>query len=299
MVVIANSEAGRRGPLPAGTPVAERAGAALDATGLSYALLVPAGPDEVRRLVREAVAAGAELVVAAGGDGTVRLVASELVGTDTALGILPAGTVMNLARMLDIPLELEAAARLLVAGRRRTIDLAELDGRYVFEGVSVGLSSAVFRAFDDLQGGRLRSLLRLVRAVRRARPVRAAVEVDGRRVTTHALAVLITTGPYVGAALGVVPHARIDDGALEVVIFPRFSPWDLLRYFAAIAFGRERYHPGIRRLAGRHVRVLTAVPLPVRADGCDRGTTPVEVRLAPRRLTVVGGHPERTVRGRP
>ena len=243
--------------------------------------------------VRTAVAEGADLVVAAGGDGTVRLIASELVGTTVTLGILPLGTVMNLARMLDIPLDPEAAARLLIAGQTRTLDIGELDGTYFFEGVSVGLSSAVFRAFDDLQEGQLGSLLRLVRTMRRARAVRTTLTVDGRRTTTRALAVLITTAPYVGAALGVVPAARIDDGTLDVVLFPRFSAWDLLHHFATIAFGRARSHPHIRQLAGRHIHVATAVPLPVRVDGSDRGTTPVAVRLARQRLTVVGGRPER------
>ena len=298
VVVIANPEAGQRGPLPTGAPVVESVSAALDAVGLSYELLVPADPHESRRLVRTAVAEGAELVVAAGGDGTVRLIASELVGTSVVLGVLPLGTVMNLARMLDIPLDLPEAARLLVTGQTRTLDIGELDGTHFFEGVSLGLSSEVFRAFDDLQEGRLGSLLRLMRAVRRARAVRTAIDVDGQRTTVRALAVLITTGPYVGAALAVVPAARIDDGSLEVVIFPRFSAWDLLHHFALIAFGRARSHPHIRRMSGRHIRVATSQPLPVRVDGSDHGTTPVEVRLAPHRLTVVAGRPERTRRDR-
>ena len=296
MVVIANPEAGQRGPLPAGVPVVDRVRDALDGVGLTYELLVPADPEETRRLVRTAVAQGADLVVAAGGNGTVRLVASELIGTSVTLGILPMGTVMNLARMLDIPLDPQEAARLLVAGHTRTLDIGELDGTQFFEGVSVGLSSAVFRAFDDLQDGRPGSLLRLARTLRRARPVRATIGVDGRRMTTRALAILVTTGPYVGAALGVVPEARIDDGMLDVVIFPRFSPWDLLRHFALIAFGRARYHPHIRRLSGRHVRVETSEPLPVRADGSNYGTTPVEIRLAPHRLTVVSGRSEQADR---
>ena len=299
VVVIANPEAGQRGPLPAGRPVVDSVSAALDAVGLTYELLAPTDADETRQLVRTAVAEGADVVVAAGGDGTVRLVASELIGTTVALGILPMGTVMNMARMLDIPLDVDEAARLLVAGQRRPIDIGEVDGTHVFEGISVGLSSEVFRAFDDLQEGRFRSLLRLARTVRRARPVRMRIEVDGRRTTTRALAVLITTGPYVGAALGVVPNARIDDGTLDVVIFPRISPWDLLHHFASIAFERDRYHPRIRRLSGRHIRIATSQPMPVRADGSDRGMTPVEVRLAPHRLSVIAGTPERSGRDQP
>lgn len=287
-VVMLNPEAGRRGPVATGIPIEEIEGA-LDRAGLRYELVVPEEPDAIPELARAAIERGAGLVVAAGGDGTVRMVAGAVIGSQAVLGILPLGSVMNIARMLEIPRELDQAAALLASAPPLEIDVGEVDGQRFFEGVSIGLSSELFRFVDDLQQGQLGSPLDFLRTFRRYRPRRVRLVIDDRPYTARALAVVIANGPYVGAGLTVAPAARLDDGLLDVVLFRRFSRWDLLRHFVGIAFGRRRYHPRIMTLAGKHIRVEARSPLPVRADGNDLGTTPVEVRVIPRALRVITG----------
>ncbi len=113
-------------------------------------------PDRRRRLaqtVARAVESGAQLIVAAGGDGTVGLVGTELLGTDVALGILPLGSVMNIARMLGIPRDLAAAAEVLAARRVATIDVGEANGQVFFETATVGMNAAVFSAAQHFEDG--------------------------------------------------------------------------------------------------------------------------------------------------
>lgn len=288
-VVILNPEAGRRGPVSTSDASTEEIARALDLAGLRYELVVPDDPDAIPLLARAAVERGAELVVAAGGDGTVRMVADGVIGSQAALGILPLGSVMNIARMLEIPRELDQAAALLATAPLLAIDVGEVDGHRFFEGVSIGLSSEVFRFVDELQQGQLGSPLDFLRTLRRYRPRRVRLLIDDRPLTARALAVVIANGPYVGAGLTVAPDARLDDGLLDIVLFRRFSRWGLFRHFVGIAFGRRRYHSKILTLPGRHIRVEARSPLPVRADGNDHGTTPIEVRVIPRALTVIAG----------
>ena len=96
-----------------------------------------------------------------------------------------------------------------------------------------------------------------------------------------------------GIGFTVAPEARLDDGLFDVRIFRRFSRWELLRHFAAIAFGRRRYSPKIATYRSSHVRVDSAHPLPCRADSHDLGTTPVTfvVRPAALRIAVPIEHP--------
>ena len=288
-VVILNPEAGRRGPVSTSVATTEEIARALDLAGLRYELVVPDEPDAIPLLARAAVERGAELVVAAGGDGTVRMVAEAVIGSRAALGILPLGSVMNIARMLEIPRELDQAAALLASAPPIEIDVGEVNGQRFFEGVSIGLSSEVFRFVDQLQQGQFSSPMAFLRTVRRYRPRRVRLLIDNRPFTARALAVVIANGPYVGAGLTVAPDARLDDGLLDVVLFRRFSRWDLLRHFVGIAFGRRRSHPRIMTLAGKHIRVEARSPLPVRADGNDLGTTPAEVRVVPRAVRVIAG----------
>lgn len=286
VVVLVNPEAGRRGPVGNG-PGPDAIARALDAVGLASDLRVPDEASAVARLARQAVESGAGVVVAAGGDGTVRMVAEAVFGRETWLGILPMGTVMNIARMLGIPRDLDEAATLLATGSPRTIDVGEVGGALFLEGVSIGLSSDVFHFAHDLQHGQVASPLAFIRTLARYRPVQLTALVDDRQVSTRVLATCITNGPYVGAGLTVAPQAQPDDGMLDLVLFERFTRWELLRHFAGIAFGRRRVHPKVRRLATGRVRIETRLPLPVRVDGDDIGTTPIEARVVPRALTVI------------
>jgi diacylglycerol kinase (ATP) len=244
-----------------------------------------------RESVLAAAADGIDIVVAAGGDGTADLVAEQLLETDTALAILPLGSVMNLARTLGIPRDLEAAAEIIRDGEIRRIDVGEADtadGRMVrfFEAGSVGMNAALFREAARFDGGDWLSILRTVWVALRYRPARMRLELDDQVVPTRALMITVSIGPYTGVGMTVAPDAQIDDGRFDVQVFRGFSKWELIRHLFAIALGRRRYSPHVSTYRSTSVRVTSASPLPARADGTDLGTTPVTFRTRPRALAV-------------
>ncbi len=251
--------------------------------------VVTASEEEAMAATRDAVARGYDVVVAAGGDGTVGTVACELLDTETALGILPLGSVMNVGRMLGIPRDLAAAAAIVASGEVRRIDVGEAKGQIFFEGGSVGLHAAVFREAQraDRDGDRIRALLAAIWTLIRYRPPRMIVHLDDRVLTTRALAVSIANGPYSGLGFTVSPDAVLDDGVFDVVIFSRFSRTELIRHFASIAFGRRRFTAKTATYHSARVRIEGVHPLPCRADGHDLGSTPVEYAVRPRALRVI------------
>lgn len=254
-------------------------------------LVVTGSVEDAIAATRDAVAAGYDVVAAAGGDGTVGTVARELLGTRTALGVLPLGSVMNVARMLEIPRELDAAAEIIATGRVRTVDVGEAKGQIFFEGGAVGLNAAVFREAQhvDAATGRSRALLATLRALVSYRPPRMIVHLDDTVFTTRALAISIANGPYSGLGFTVSPNASIDDGLLDVVVFSRFSRAQFVRHFGAIAFGRKRETTQARTYRSAWVRIEGVHPLPCRADAHDLGMTPVEYVVRPGALRVVVG----------
>lgn len=100
---------------------------------------------------REAVANGARLLIAGGGDGTVSAVANALVGSHTALAVLPLGTLNHFAKDMGIPLDIDAAIANAFEGQMRVIDAGEVNGRVFVNNSSIGLYPAVVRAREDLQ----------------------------------------------------------------------------------------------------------------------------------------------------
>lgn len=289
--VLVNPNSGVKAGIPTNTAAEEEVRIAVEQhfPGLGENIVVTESEEEAIAATRDAVAKGYDVVVAAGGDGTVGTVACELLGKETALGILPLGSVMNVARMLDIPRDLEGAAAVIATGAVRTIDVGEAKGQIFFEGGSVGLNAAVFREAQQADNGRgrYRALLAALWVLLRYRPPRMVLHLDDRVLTTRALAVSVANGPYSGLGFTVSPDATPDDGQLDVVVFSRFSRTELIRHFVSIAFGRRRYSAKTATYRTSRVRIEGVHPLPCRADGHDLGYTPVEYVMRPGALRVV------------
>jgi diacylglycerol kinase (ATP) len=256
-------------------------------------------PGHATELARAAVAEGRELVIAAGGDGTVNEVAHGLANTDTALGLMPLGSVMNVARTLWVPRNLALAAHVIAEGKVLAMDMGRIGSRYFLEAAGVGLDAGLFGYFERLEKGAnkvgvLRAGLRFLRLLGSPR---LAIDYDGGRFLTRAPMVSVANGPYVGAAYAIAPSARIDDGLLDIVVFRDSSIPRVLVHLALIAGGRSLPPPPrARTMRARRVRVnrVRGRPLPVHADGGPVGITPAQFEVAPAALRMIVGPPEET-----
>jgi diacylglycerol kinase family enzyme len=151
------------------------------------------GGEEITRAARRAVAAGCAALVAGGGDGTVNACAAELVGREIPLGVLPLGTLNHFAKDLDIPLEPEAAARTVLAGLTRQVDVAEVNGRIFLNNSSLGVYPRLVRLRERYQAtgvGKWLAALWATLAVLRQHPFLAV------RITTPEQA-LVRRTPFV------------------------------------------------------------------------------------------------------
>jgi len=288
--VIWNSSAGQKARGPLAPTRREELERALSDAGVAAHIVATESESDAKQAVARSVAAGQKLIVAAGGDGTAWLVGTQLLGTDVALGIMPLGSVMNIARMLDIPFDLGAAAKVIAARREASIDVGEANGQVFFENASVGIQAAVFRHTSEWENGDLGSVVRALREAFRFSPARIELTLDGdRRVTARALMVTVSNAPYVGVAMTVAPDARLDDGQFDVRVFEHFSKIELFRHLASIAFGRRHYSPHISTYRSATVTVAAQRPMPVRADSRDLGTTPLVCRVRAGELRVIVG----------
>jgi diacylglycerol kinase (ATP) len=285
--VLWNEAAGSKGGIPTASADETRIRELMARARLGTELVITASPDDARAQAGDAVSRGYDLVVAAGGDGTVGLVAGALLGSSTVLGILPLGSVMNIARSLGIPRDPDAAAGTSAPGRVVRIDVGEVGGRPFYESGSVGMNAAMVREAGRFDEGDWSSIPRTLWVAFRYRPARMSIDLDDRQIRTRALMVTVSNGPYTGAGMTVAPGARLDDGKFDIRVFRRFSKARLLRHLLSIAFGRYRYAPEADTYRSRSVRIESASPLPARADSRDLGTTPVQFVTRPGVLRVV------------
>ena len=253
-------------------------------------------PEEATGVIKEAVADGVESVVVFGGDGTVRLAAKLLAGTDCALGILPGGTGNGIAYSLGLPLDAAAAAVRLIKGKRQRVDV----------GVVRGIDSGVSDRFINIGGAGLDA--RVVTEMTQApphlkgipaylfaamkslptlslQPVR--VETDGQLLSERALVVAAANGSCYGKGFFIAPGARLNDGLLDVCVVDEVSLVELSSIVPLVFFGHHVGHPKVKYKRAKHVRVTAPVPVVAQADGDLVGQTPVEFSLEPSTLWII------------
>jgi YegS/Rv2252/BmrU family lipid kinase len=297
--LIFNPNAGAKLGLSTNPASPDAAHAALDAATVPYDSWPTERPGHATELARQAVAEGRRMVIAAGGDGTVNEVAQSLAGSDVILGVMPLGSVMNVARTLHIPRDLGEAAALIAEGRTVAMDLGRAssgsDVSYFLEAAGVGLDAALFRYFNRLEKGAPR--LPVLRAgwsfVRGLGLPRLLLEIDGQTRRVRAPMVTVANSPFLGAAYAIAPEALIDDGWLDVVIFHSLSALHVLVYLVLVAGGRPFPRPrGVESLRAKRIAVRPARrALPAHADGELLGRTPVSFEVVPHALRVIVGSP--------
>jgi YegS/Rv2252/BmrU family lipid kinase len=253
---------------------------------------MPPSCDAIEDRARQAVRGGAKLVIAGGGDGTMNAVANALAGSDTALGVLPMGTLNHFAKDLGIPLDIEDAAANALGGRARSVDVAEVNGRVFINNSSIGLYPEIVREREALQKrglGKWTAFLgAMVDVVHRSSTIRVRIKAPARSLKTRTDFVFIGNNEYELAALRVGARVRMDGGQLWVCNVP---------------------HTGRFRAVGAALRALLAVEKPkaplvfsahelrietkrsfldVAADGeVLRLQTPLHYRSRPRALRVM------------
>ncbi|MFC9692474.1 diacylglycerol/lipid kinase family protein [Kribbella sp. NPDC056951] len=215
-------------------------------------------------MAQEAIAAGVDLVVVAGGDGTVRVVCAELAGTGIAVAVLPAGTGNLLARNLGISLDLDTALAEVLDGTDRRIDSVRISGdnlpddRFVVM-AGLGLDAAIIDdAPDDLKArvGWAAYVWSTVKNLNHP-VVRVELTVDDRPpIRRRARTVVIGNVGTLQANIPLLPDATADDGVIDLVVLAprRISHWPRLVLGLVIKPWRERH---LERFTGRRIQVTT------------------------------------------
>ncbi|MEA2396570.1 MAG: hypothetical protein QOK25_126 [Thermoleophilaceae bacterium] len=260
----------------------------LERLGVDFRVVEARNAEHAREEAATAAERG-ETVAALGGDGLLGTVAGVLCGTESALAILPGGRGNDLARVLGVPVEPEAAARLAVEGEERLIDVAEVDGRPYVGIASCGFDSEANRIANEakLVRGNLVYLYAALRALAAWKHATFEVTVDGQRHTVTGYSVIVANSKAYGGGMYVVPHAELDDGRLDVMLSSATSKLSFLRNLPKLFKGTHVDDPNVSFVSGHEVEVSADRPFTVYADGDPIGELPARIRVATRVLRVI------------
>lgn len=294
----------------------------LERCGWSATLRETGRPGEATELARQAVARGTEVVIAAGGDGTVNEVANGLVNTGAALGVLPVGTTNSWALQMGIPalnpmlpgtqaarlmagLEelmprpfpvnyyrkvLLDAARVLVEGRVVAVDVGELAGRHFLISAGVGLEAAIIESISLREKRALGSWAYILTAIESALDytgTEVSLNLDGRLLNVSTPLIVVSNIQLYGGMMAIGPRACVNDGKLDVCIFKGEGFFTYVQHALKVLSHRHLKDPRVEYYQCREISIEAARPLPVHVDGDPFTTTPVTIRALPSSLKVV------------
>ena len=264
------------------------------AEGMKTRILCAHDGAELREICKSVAQERPPVVVAGGGDGTISTVASALVGTQTALGVLPLGTLNHFAKDLRIPLDLEQAVRTIVAGHRIAVDVGEVNGSIFINNSSIGLYPDMvrMRSKQQQQLGRSKwhAMFWSTLAVMRRSPfLSVRVELDQVRHHYRTPFIFIGNNEYQMEGFNIGQRERLDGARLSLYVTQRRGRWGLLSLALRALFGRLYQAKDFTAEAAQTITIETRRRrLLVATDGeIAPMEQPLEYRIRPSALHVI------------
>ncbi|GER87102.1 diacylglycerol kinase [Dictyobacter vulcani] len=257
--------------------------------------LTQAGGD-ARRIASEAVEQKIDVVIAIGGDGTIHEIIQSLAGSETALGVLPSGTVNVWAREVGISLDLNKASNVLLNGQTRRIDLGKIDDRYFLLMVGIGVDGEVTHAVEKKPVKRLGVIGYLLVAAwwgARYPAFRAAIALNNQVIKVHALQVIIGNTQLYGGAMKYTWEAKCDDGVLDICVIRRQNILRRLPVLLDFLLRRPQRKQWVRYETSDTLKITTTEPVAIQVDGEPIGHTstseeqPTCISVVPQALKVI------------
>ena len=214
-------------------------GERLDKNRFSAEIAYTDAPGNATEISRKAAGEGVDIVVAVGGDGTVNEIASGLVGTSTALAIVPAGSGNGLARHLKIPMNLKSAIDVLDAGTVQKIDTATINGQLFVNVAGVGFDASVAKKFAASGKRGFSTYFRITASsYKDYKPKQYSLLIDGKLIKRRALLVSFANSSQFGNNTSIDPAASVNDGFIDVCIVGKVPEWKTI-FLAPLLFLRR------------------------------------------------------------
>ncbi len=271
-----------------------RAAGVLEKGGWKTEIVETERSDEVYSLAREAASLRYDAVIAAGGDGTVNGVVNGIVGTETALGVLPLGTGNVWARQLGLTSvnlflsspDASRAAEILLESSVAQVDVGVANGRHFLLWCGIGIDALVTEEVESHPAMKRR----LGAAAFVAAGVITAItflgtktifQVDGKALKRRIILAIVSNVRLYGGMINVAPYARLDDGLLDLCIFKGYRFPQLIHHVWTVFSGRHVSDPLVEMKRVARLAVRTAQPFSIQVDGEPIGKTPVQIEVKP------------------
>jgi diacylglycerol kinase (ATP) len=271
---------------------------------LSFDFEFTRGTGQALEIARRAADAGYFYLVAVGGDGTFNEVANGILCSTrparTLLGLVSTGSTCSFVHSLGIPQDFEGACAILTGKGRTTIDVGvvrylrqgQILRRFFVNAADVGLASVIADSWKYLPRGggrRINHALRTIAGLRCLGSYQNKIlklHIDDESESILGCNITVANGQYLGDGMHMAPHARLDDGLLDIVTAGNLTRFELLKIWPRLYQGTHLQHPQVKERRATSLVIESDEPLLVEADGELLGETPASFSVIPSALTI-------------
>jgi diacylglycerol kinase (ATP) len=262
----------------------------LDKNVFDYHIIFTDGVSHAQQIAAEA-AGKVDLVAAVGGDGTVNEISSAIVGSTTALGVVPFGSGNGLARFLGIPMDTAASIKTLGSYKVETIDSGLMNGQPFFNMAGMGFDAHIAEVFSH---GKKRGFFTYIKSTMQEimsyQPEKYQLEIDGRRYERDAFIISIANSSQWGNDVHIAPRASVQDGLLDICIISKFPVWRLPEIGARLMLKTIEASTYIEIIKGKDIHITRLGPGPIHLDGEPQVMQAgLHINIVPNSLKVIVG----------
>ncbi len=284
----------------------------LKVEGFDFHTVFTEAPNHATELTREHIAKGCRKIVAVGGDGTMNevvngiMLQTDMPSTQITLGMIPVGTGNDWGRTYNIPLDYIKCIKVLKTEQTKVQDAGFVQyqntstrkGRFFINMAGLGFDGLVAKKTNaDKMRGKGNALLylkHLIGSLFSYKKCQTLVEVDGQTIEDKIFSIGIGIGQYNGGGMRQAPDAITDDGLFDLTLIKDISKWGVITNVRRLYDGTIKKHKQVQTLLGKRIRIESACPIMLEADGESLGYSPFDFHIIPQSLRViVNQHPHR------
>ncbi len=246
-------------------------------------------PAQIKQVLDEY---GPSTAVAAGGDGTINLVAGAVMGRETRLGIIPLGSANGLAYQLNIPGDPMEALKLIVSGKSKNVDMLMVNGKHhCLHMCDLGMNARVIRRYDkeDVRGfyGYAKQYFR---EFGMRRKFRYRIQTDEKTISSKAVMIVLANGSYYGTGASISPEGSPEDGWFEVVAVQAYPFWFLLYMLLSVFFRKIGKRSFSRIIRCREAKITVIPSQEMQVDGEPMGPqNTISAKIVPGSVRIISG----------
>lgn len=261
-----------------------------DKDNINYEVKVTKEKGEGEKIAREEIEKGYTHIISVGGDGTAYEVVNGIGNRNIVLGVLPAGTGNDFARMIKMPKDSYAILQILKTAKTKRVDIGKVNNRYFLNCSSVGIDAEIVKETEAIKkyvSGPSAYLLGVFKTLTKYKNKEVEILIDNKKIKRNIELVAVSNGKYYGGGMKINPMADFHDGLLDICLVNKMNKFKFASLFLTVFKGKHTKFREVEIFRGKEVKILGDESLLLNADGDIIGNIPAEINVEKTTIDVI------------